>query len=146
MTPAQESEARKDAFLDALRRTGVVLLACRAADVPRRSAYEWRAADEVFRAAWLDAVEEHVDVLEAAAIQRALHGTHDRPPSDRLLEKLLTAKRPQVYGDRVAVTHAGKVDSTQTVKVDPGDPDVAKAARDLAALLAEKGRHAADEA
>lgn len=153
-TPAPRARARKAqpdvdaaavgkaAFLDALRRTGVVLLACRAADVSRASAYRWRAEDETFRAAWLDAVEEHTDVLEAAAIHRALHGSHDRPPSDRLLEKLLAARRPAVYGDAVKVTHGGRVDGTTTVRVDPADPEVAAKARELAQLLAQRGRGA----
>lgn len=137
---APSAALARGTFLDTLRRTGVVLLACRSSGVSRATAYRWRAADEAFRADWIDAVEDHADLLEAAAIHRALHGAADRPPSDRLLERLLAAKRPSLYGDKIAMTHSGHVERTATIRIDPSDPEVQAKARELAVLLAEKGR------
>lgn len=145
--PVDTTAEGKTRFLDALRKSGVVLLACRAADVPRRTAYHWRTVDETFRAEWLDAVEDHTDALEAAAIHRALHGTRDRPPSDRLREKRLAARRPGVYGDRVSVTHAGRVDSEAKVTIRHPDPDVASAMDALSGAIAEsKAAHVLEQA
>ncbi len=84
-----------------------MLLACRAADVTRTTAYRWRDADPVFAEEWAEAMEDHTDLLEATAIDRAIRGTADRPPSDRLLERLLVARRPHVYSDRYVAPAVG---------------------------------------
>lgn len=82
-------------FLKALERTQMVSSACAAAGVARTTVYERRAKDPEFRAAWA-AVEARVtDMLEAAAIRRAMQG------SDKLLEMLLRARRPELFNERV---------------------------------------------
>ena len=149
-----ETAAAKARFIDALAASGVVLAAVRAAGVARSVVYEWRAQDEAFRAAWLDALDDSSDLLEAEAVRRAARGTQ-RPVfykgeqvgavteySDTLLMFLLKARRPDRFRDNVNVTHAGRVDSTTTVRVDPADPEVAAQARELAQLLAQRGRGA----
>jgi hypothetical protein len=100
-------------FLDALGKSAVVLLACRAAGVSRATVYRHRARSGRFARRWDDALEDAVDMLEAEARRRALHGT-DRPVyyrgeavgtvreySDTLLIFLLKASRPERYRDRL---------------------------------------------
>ena len=48
--------------------------AARRANYGRASVYEWREADESFRAAWDDALEEGTDRLEDEAFRRAHDG------------------------------------------------------------------------
>jgi hypothetical protein len=85
----------RPAFLAALRNSGNVRAACRAADVSRQTVYEHRATDPEFAAAWQETLEEALDVLEAAAWSRAATS------SDTLLMFLLRAHRPEVYRERV---------------------------------------------
>lgn len=104
-TPGRErtrkASARRDrgewapAFLEALRNSGNVRASCRAAGISRQSAYDFRGNDAPFATAWQEALDEAIDVLEAAARQRALHS------SDTLLIFLLKAHRPEVYRERV---------------------------------------------
>jgi len=74
------------------------------AGISRRSAYEWRDADPSFAAAWKDAEEQAADLLEMEAWKRA---TTDK--SDRMLEILLKAHRPDKFTDRVKNEHSGGV-------------------------------------
>jgi hypothetical protein len=60
-----------------------------------------------FAAAWDEAIEEARDLLQAEAWQRALKR------SDVLLIFLLKAYRPEKYGDRMSLRHAGKIDLTK---------------------------------
>jgi hypothetical protein len=99
------------AFLAALRRSGVVRSACRAARVGRSTAYRHRDTDPAFAAAWDRALETAVDALELEARRRAVEGVersvfhagkqvgiiHDY--SDTLLIFLLKANRPEKYRD-----------------------------------------------
>lgn len=84
----------RETFLSVFRETCNVSEAVRAAGVGRRTVYDWRDADPVFAAAWDEAEEEAVDALEAAARQRAM------TTSDRLMEILLKAHRPDKYVER----------------------------------------------
>ena len=84
----------KQTFLGALRGAGIVQAACHAAGITRKVAYEWRKTDQAFAADWVEALDEAADALVAIARKRALNG------SDRLLEFLLTAMRPNEYGRR----------------------------------------------
>ncbi len=70
--------------------------ACQAAGITRQSAYEARDRDTAFRAQWEEALQEAVDALEAAAWQRAMTGQ-----SDRLMEMLLRAHRPEKYRETI---------------------------------------------
>lgn len=100
--PTPSGKWRK-AFLAALAKEGVVSEAARKAKVCRTYVYEVREADPTFAVAWEDAVQQSLDALELVAVRRA------RKKSDRLLAYLLTARRPEVYGRRLAVEHSGGV-------------------------------------
>jgi len=94
---------KKNAMLSALSKTGNVSAAARAAEIERRTHYRWLHSDPEYADAVEIAMEEAVDVLEAVARQRAIHG------SDTLLIFLLKGHRPEKYRDRYEVKHAGKM-------------------------------------
>jgi len=71
---AERPPRRKTVFLAALVDTVNVTLTCRRADIPRRTAYDWREADEGFARKWDDAVDEGIDLLEAELHKRAFEG------------------------------------------------------------------------
>lgn len=96
------TDRAREAFISTLRETCNVSESCRAANIGRRTAYDWRNDDETFRAAWEDAEEEAADKLEQVARQRAIDG------SDRMLEILLKAHRPEKFVERVRNEHIGK--------------------------------------
>lgn len=83
----------------------------------RQAAYEWREADAKFAAEWADAEQQAADKLEREAWRRAVEGT-DKPVtfrgivtdtykeySDRMLEILLKAHRPEKFVERSRVDH-----------------------------------------
>lgn len=87
----------------------------RAAGMSRQAAYEWRTDDEAFAKDWADAEQEAADKLEREAWRRAVEGT-DKPISfqgvitasykeysDKMLEILLKAHRPEKFTDRSKV-------------------------------------------
>jgi len=86
-----------DRFLRALARSPNVSAAARAAGVGRTRAYEHRAENPAFAAAWDETLEVAVDALEAAAFKRA------GKESDQLLIFLLKAHRPERYADRLTI-------------------------------------------
>lgn len=111
------TDRARDAFLAVLRETCNVAESCRAANIGRTAAYDWRAADAEFAAAWSEAEEEAADRLEREAWRRAVEGT-DKPVtfqgaitatykeySDRMLEILLKAHRPEKFTDRSKIEH-----------------------------------------
>ena len=89
-------------FLDRLRNCGNVRLSCKAAGVPRRTAYNWRTKWTTFKTEWDEALEDACDMLEAEAWRRATDGQ-----SDRLLMFLLKAHRPDKFKERAALEHTG---------------------------------------
>ncbi len=89
------TDRAREAFLATFAATCNVSEACRAAKISRSSAYEWRNDDPAFAQAWDDAEEEAVDALELAARERAIDG------SDRMMEILLKAHRPEKYVERL---------------------------------------------
>lgn len=113
-TPKKEA-----AFLDGLRDGLSVTASCIDAGISRRTAYEWRDADDEFRKRWDEAVEEGTDRLEDEAQRRARDGVtepvfykgdivgHVQRHSDTLMIFLLKARRPDKYKDRVANEHTG---------------------------------------
>lgn len=120
------ARARKPAdwqpvFLEAFAETGVVKSACRIAGVSRATVYRHREEDEAFAALWADAEADAGDVLEAEAVRRAVVGT-ERPVfqggvevgrirefSDRMLELLLKARKPEKFGDKKQLELGGSV-------------------------------------
>jgi hypothetical protein len=95
-----------DRFLEKLRESGNIRLACEAADINRRTVYRWRDRFATFADEWDEALDDALDLLEGEAWKRA------RKQSDRLLMYLLTAHRPEKYGDKV------RVDSTGTLTIE----------------------------
>lgn len=87
-------------FLDALIRTCNVTLAAKAAGVPRRQVHKERVCNPEFAAAWDDAWEQALDILEAIALQRA------RERSDQMLMFLLKSYRPHRFRENVAIEHS----------------------------------------
>ena len=65
------------AFLAALRLAGCVSHACRAVKRKRSWVYEVRKACPDFAEAWDDALDEYVDDLKAAAVERATDGARE---------------------------------------------------------------------
>jgi hypothetical protein len=103
-------------FLDALRETCNVTKSARACGISRRCAYDHKQADPDFSREWDDAVEEAADKLEEEAWRRGVVGI-DKPVtyqgvitdtykeySDRMLELLLKAHRPERFKDRREVS------------------------------------------
>lgn len=95
----------RETFLKVLAEQCNVSEAARAAGIGRRTAYDWREADPEFTAAWDEAEQEAVDKLEKTAWERAT-GTDK---SDRMLEILLKAHRPEKFVDRIKAEHTGSV-------------------------------------
>jgi hypothetical protein len=103
----------RPAFLAALRNSGNVRAACKAAGVSRKTAYQHRESASEFKAAWDDAIEDACDILEAEAWQRG------RKSSDTLLIFLLKAHRPEKYREVIKQEHGGAM----TIKVQYGTDD-----------------------
>ena len=98
------TDAKREAFIAALRNSGNVRASCLAAGIARKTAYVWRDRWATFAAEWAEALEDSCDVLEAEARRRGMS------VSDRLLMFLLKAHRPEVFGDRAKldITSAGE--------------------------------------
>jgi len=104
-------DRRRAVFIQNLAQHGVVGRAAAAAGWPSSTAYALRKSDPEFARLWEEAVEFAADALEAAARERAVDGVlrpvyqqgalvgHVREYSDRLLELMLRAKRPE-YRER----------------------------------------------
>lgn len=118
----------REPFLAALRNSGNVRASCLAAGVSRPVAYDHRKRSAKFRAAWDDAMEDAIDVLEAEARKRA------RASSDTLLIFLLKAHRPQLYRERYELTVVQK--EAERIAAERG-VEAAKVV-DLAKRLAER--------
>jgi hypothetical protein len=97
-------------FLEALEKGHSVGSACKVAKVGRTTAYEARQRDEEFAIAWRDLEDGAIEVLEAEAYRRAMSG------SDRLMEFLLKARRPDVYRDRVDARRSEDSDLHERVR------------------------------
>ena len=86
-------ERWRQAFIDALARIPSVAAAARAAGISRTQAYALRDRDEAFAAAWDDALNQSIDVLEGNAYVRAIRG------DSQLTMFFLKAHRPEKYRD-----------------------------------------------
>lgn len=118
------TDRARERFLAVLAETCNVSESARSAGVSRQAAYEWREADQSFAAAWKDAEEQAADKLEREAWRRAVEGT-DKPVtfqgvitttykeySDRMLEILLKAHRPEKFVEKLKAEHSGSVNVT----------------------------------
>lgn len=119
-TRALQIARAREVFLQALRDTCNVSEACREAGISRPTAYAWRE-NAAFAAAWADAEQEAIDSLEREAWRRGRDGV-DKPVvhqgvitttfkeySDRMLEILLKAHRPEKYRERQDVKLSGDI-------------------------------------
>lgn len=146
-----------ETFLEKLREGLSVTAACSAADIGRSTVYEWRQRDEEFEVAWHDAIEAGTDAFEDEARRRAVDGTlrpvfqsgaevgQVREYSDRLLELMLKARRPQVYRERVDVSHSGQIARPSAEELAANraagmDDDLEAAMAELARLDAARSR------
>jgi hypothetical protein len=107
MKRTARTDRARATFLTELRATCNVSHAARQAGIGRRTAYDWRDADEAFAADWAEAEEEAIDQLEQVARDRAIDG------SDRMLEILLKAHRPEKYTERQKLDVAFVDDSSE---------------------------------
>ena len=135
-------KARVNAFFHHLGRTGSVTVAANRAQLRRSTLYQMRQDDDAFAERWAKALDLGVERLQDNAMNRALNGTPKpvwrngqqvgsvRQYDNRLLQFLLKAHRPDLYGDR------GKAAA-------PGLPfDLVKRMADAEARLAEREKKA----
>jgi hypothetical protein len=125
--------ARPDAgqlstFLLQLGRTGSVTAAADHVGLARPTLYKLKANDEQFALQWAEALELGVDRLQDDAMRRALDGTERpiiqggrqvgsvRQYDNRLLQFLLKAHRPEIYGDRQGMAPALPFDLVKRIK------------------------------
>jgi hypothetical protein len=147
--PRPVTDRMRETFLAALEAGESVSAACLTAGIPRRSAYKLRQRDEAFALAWHDALEAGTDLYEDEARRRAIEGVEKpimyqgkqvgsvREYSDRMLELILKARRPEKYRERHDVQHSVAPMSPEEMKAarEAGmDPAVEEAARVIAAL------------
>ncbi len=138
-THAHARKPRRDwrpAFLKGFAKAGTVTGGCEQAKVNRTTAYRERQRSESFALAWAD-IEAGVTLqLESRAVELAIAG------SERLIEFLLKARRPDVYRERHQVEMAGP--GGGPVQVDGLGLDLSKLTdRDLASLqrITDRARH-----
>jgi hypothetical protein len=103
---------RQEAFLEALRQVPNITYAAIQSGVSRKTAYNHRDQDPEFAAAWDEALEEGVDMIELEAHRRAVQGYtepvfymgaivgHVIKYSDALMARLLQAHRPEKYSEK----------------------------------------------
>lgn len=89
---------------------------------PRRTLYAWRERDQEFAAAWDEALETGIDLLEQEARRRAFEGVErkvfyqgeeiavERTFSDTLLIQLLRVRAPERWGRKLKVDASVEVD------------------------------------
>lgn len=90
----------KPKFLAKLAELGVVLPACVGAGVSKFAAYTAKAKDPQFAQDWADAIEAHIQSLEAELFRRATKGN-----DTTALIFALKGKRPEVYRESRSEIH-----------------------------------------
>jgi len=106
------SRRRIDSFFQWLEETGSISAAADRAGLARSTLYQMRRTDEAFAQRWTAALELGIDRLQDDAVARARQGV-ERPVyrngrqigtvthhDNRLLQFLLRAHRPEIYGER----------------------------------------------
>lgn len=126
------TDRARAAFLSMLSETCNVSEAARSARISRRAAYDWRDAEQQFAKEWDEAEQAAVDKLEKVAWDRATGGL-----SDRMLELLLKAHRPEKFKDRIAAEHTGK--DGGPIEIDQVNTDADAFTRSVARLAARRG-------
>ena len=131
MSRTNRTNRAREAFLEALEETCNVSEAARRAGIGRRTAYDWRDADQDFATAWDEAEDVAADKLEQVAWDRATSGQ-----SDRMLEILLKAHRPEKFKDRVVQELTGK--DGGPIEIDQVNHDAAAFTRTIAGIAARR--------
>lgn len=111
--------AKRKKFLEKLRETANVTLAASSIGITRQHMYDLKREDERLAEEWDNAVAEGADILEAEAWRRGYQG-YQEPVfyqgeicgtvikySDRLLERLLEAHKPDKFSRRQINTNQG---------------------------------------
>lgn len=108
-------DAKKALFLQTLAVTGNVTAASASAGWSRKCSYLHRKADKDFADLWDEALEVAIDLLETQARSLAVNGVdepvfqngvlvgHKRRYSEKMLEILLKAHRPEKYRDNMKI-------------------------------------------
>ena len=112
---------KKLAFLAAVRKTGVIRTAARAAGIGRATHYVWLNNDAKYRAAYEEAIDDATDRIEANVVRMATTGI-DGPPNLIAAIFMLKARRPQIYRDHYDVRHSGSIN----VAISPEDEAIAE--------------------
>lgn len=115
------TEAEREAFIAHLREMPNVTRAARLVGRTRNGFHNYRKIDPEFDKAWVDAIDEGIESLEAEVHRRAFEGV-DKPVtfqgvitdsykeySDTLAMFLLKAHRPDKYRERSDVTVTGDI-------------------------------------
>lgn len=125
--------AKQIEFCEVLKKTGIITLAAQSVAISTRKVYHARKEDEWFAERFRDAMEHATDRLEREARRRAFKGTlrpiyqggirvgYERQYSDRLMELLLRAHRPEKFApnSHVQIDQSGEV--VHTHRVEPGN-------------------------
>lgn len=130
-TRTTRTDRAREIFLKEMRETCNVSHSARTSGVGRRTVYDWRDAEPDFAAAWDDAEQEAMDHLEKVARDRAIDG------SDRMLEILLKAHRPEKFTDRLKNEHTGK--DGAAIQIEQVNVDADAFSRRIARLAARDG-------
>lgn len=142
----------REHWLDTFRWCGMVSVTCELMGISRQTAYAERQRNEDFALAWHDIEEETTEAMEREAYRRAVEGvttpmvsagkhvTDVQSYSDRLLEFMLKARRPEKYRDRVDLNHSGSVEKRVKVDLAKLDDDELAALERIAAKLEEDPR------
>lgn len=114
---APKTIAAKRKFLSAYANCGgVILAAAKLSGIDRGTHYDWLESDPNYRAAFDEAKEEAIELLEAEAIRRGVLGWKEpiyqggvkvgdvTRYSHALLIFMLKARRPEVYRERFELT------------------------------------------
>ena len=106
-------------FLEVLALTGSPKIAAETIGIKRGNARQFRKESPGFRGRWDEAMEEHADMLEKTAVDRAVEGIlepvyfqgevvgHVRKYSDSNLQFVLKGRRSKVFRDRSEVKVTG---------------------------------------
>ena len=126
--------AKKKKFLEAIAKGFSVSMSCRMAHFSKSGIQKHVKKSAAFKKAWDEAYETGADVLEDEAWRRAVEGWDEpkwyqdkevgavRKFSDRLLEMLLKARRPDKYRERIDANVTGDI-TVKVVKFANGDKD-----------------------
>lgn len=111
----KDKEERKKAFLEAFAEHLFVETTCRKIKVAKSTIYKYRKEDAAFAEEW-DEIDDAITAeIEKEAHRRAVEGVEKpiyqggkkvgsvKQYSDRLLEMLLKARRPEKYRERLSI-------------------------------------------